>query len=172
MKLIDLDYFKQVNDTYGHQAGDFVLGEVGKMINKVFRMSDIKGRYGGEEMVIVLPNCNQEDARKRAEDLRVQLKEKPLLFKDNRGEEIEIPVTLSAGVSMVDLTEASNRRMDAEEVLKSLVAFADQNLYSAKDYGRNRVVVSKVDLPAATAATAESAPGEPTGESTTATPRA
>jgi diguanylate cyclase (GGDEF)-like protein len=73
LMMIDLDYFKSVNDTYGHQAGDMVLREVGKILHNTLRESDFPARYGGEEFVVILPQTREEQAWILAERLRSQI---------------------------------------------------------------------------------------------------
>ena len=124
--MADLDHFKQVNDTYGHLAGDCVLQEVARRIGVLMRPYDAVGRYGGEEFMIVLPGCTQADALKRAEELRRTVYDLPIPF----GSE-SLTVTCSFGLA------------SALNVLgcQELVAAADKALYTAKRTGRNRVHV-------------------------------
>lgn len=128
--MADLDFFKQVNDTYGHMAGDSVLSGTAKRILAVVRSSDFVGRYGGEEFLVILPDCNRECATAFAERIR--------LFMSNNGmntPEGMIPITISLGVA-VSCTERN--RWDPG----SLVKAADAALYQAKENGRNRVEVA------------------------------
>ncbi len=116
--FFDIDDFKKVNDTYGHEFGDFVLKELGKILKNVFRKSDIIGRWGGEEFIVILPNTEYETAFKLAEKLR-----KIIEGYDFKGRKI----TVSIGVS-----EYSGH---FEKELKN----ADESLYNAKNSGKNRV---------------------------------
>jgi diguanylate cyclase (GGDEF)-like protein/PAS domain S-box-containing protein len=123
--LFDLDYYKGVNDTYGHAAGDEVLCTVARICRAAIREIDVIGRYGGDEFVVILPECNLEAAAIVAERMRKALESSPIKI----GEE-ELVVTLSAGVA-VDLV--------GHLTLDDLLRQADQALYAAKSAGRNCV---------------------------------
>ena len=116
--FFDIDHFKKINDTYGHDFGDYVLKEIGKILKNTFRKSDIVGRWGGEEFIVILPNTNYEDGLKLAEKLR-----KIIENYDFQGKK----VTISIGVSEYN--------GNLEEVLKKV----DEALYEAKRNGRNQV---------------------------------
>jgi len=136
--LADVDHFKKVNDTYGHQAGDAVLRRMAQILPLELRPYDAVGRFGGEEFLLVTPNCDGETAREIANRIRVRILEEPftsLLFNDN------FHVTCSFGIAIADATTAS---------VDALLASADRALYAAKDSGRNSVVVAK-DLRSAAA---------------------
>lgn len=185
MLMIDADYFKQVNDTYGHAAGDFVLREMGKIVHQIFRKRDIKARYGGEELVVVMPGCSLKVAREKAEQLRTAIAEHEFIFNPNQGRApVKIsPVTVSIGVGGLSLLEEQG---NSDELKLKLEKRADALVYAAKELGRNRVVSQDaVDmekllerkkaadvqiLPAAATAAAESATGESTGESASTAP--
>lgn len=124
--LIDLDFFKNVNDNYGHIAGDFVLQEFASMLNIKFRAFDLIGRYGGEEFIIVMSNCAKEDAGHRIEMLLDDVRNRIFEYKEH-----SIKLTFSCGIS--DSTD-----MD-ELILDRLIDMADKRLYKAKNFGRNRV---------------------------------
>lgn len=123
--LLDLDHFKQVNDTYGHFAGDAVLRETAARLKASTRPYDQVGRYGGEEFLVVLPNCELEDARHQAERMR-QLLGGTTMQVDG----MELKVTASFGVTVSD---GSERSPDV------FVRVADEALYRAKASGRNCV---------------------------------
>jgi len=125
--LLDIDHFKKVNDTYGHFAGDAVLRETAARLKSSMRAYDQVGRYGGEEFLVVLPNCDMEQARNQAERMRQRLQESKILADAG----LEIPVTASFGVSISDL---SDRSPDI------FIRVADEALYRAKAGGRNCVV--------------------------------
>jgi len=127
LALIDIDFFKSVNDTYGHQFGDFVLKEIAMLLPASFRKTDMIYRYGGEELTIILTETSLENARIPLERLREIISEHK--FKYN-GEETN--VTISIGVS-TNTAEIQQER--------DLVESADRALYRAKQDGRNRVVV-------------------------------
>lgn len=126
MLIIDLDYFKNINDTYGHATGDIVLQSIAELLKQSFRGSDIPIRYGGEEFLVLLPHCNSEQGLKKAETLRQQIE---VL------NPASIPVTASIGVS------SSLQQQDIS--YKDLFSSADQAMYKAKNCGRNTVVFCK-----------------------------
>ena len=121
--MIDVDDFKIINDTYGHQKGDEALSKVGIIIDKSIRDSDVAARYGGEEMAIILPRTDTDLAVEVAERIRLDVLEE---FKDDLG------ITRSSGVSSIGESSAS-----PEVLLKQ----ADQALYQAKALGKNQVVI-------------------------------
>jgi diguanylate cyclase (GGDEF)-like protein len=126
--MLDIDHFKKVNDTYGHQAGDQILqGFAGRCL-KAVREGDMVGRYGGEEIVILLPETDRDLAVRVAERLGAAVAEKP--FQTTQG---EVTVTVSIGVAAQD---------ENTPHFEALIARADQALYIAKHKGRNRVAVS------------------------------
>ncbi len=128
LALIDLDHFKAINDSHGHAAGDTVLNSVGEIVKTSIRSSDIAGRYGGEELCVVLPQTSAEGAFALAESLREQIEES-VISVDGK----TITVTASIGIA----TWQANYT-DAQQILIS----ADQALYSAKRAGRNKTVVA------------------------------
>jgi diguanylate cyclase (GGDEF)-like protein len=127
--LIDLDHFKQVNDTHGHLAGDDVLIEIAALLHRVVRAVDVVARYGGEEFIVVLPETGAQGAEAFAERLRELIEAQ--LFCQSRSTPIRL--TTSIGVS-------SFPGFGVESV-EDLLANADQALYRAKSEGRNRVRV-------------------------------
>lgn len=130
--MADVDHFKSVNDTYGHQVGDEVLIEVADRVKAGMRSEDSVGRYGGEEFLMVLPGIDGAQAVLIAHRIRLLIAEKP--FPTDAG---DLPVTMSLGVSCTKFPEL----VGAE----NLVRAADQALYQAKEEGRNRVVLSVCD---------------------------
>jgi diguanylate cyclase (GGDEF)-like protein len=125
LAMIDIDHFKQVNDTYGHATGDRVIKSIARLMRQNLRRSDHIGRYGGEEFAVILPRTNLEDAYRRLEDLRKQFSQ--LAQPHANG---EFRVTFSAGLV------GDNGNVAAG----ALVERADDALYTAKRSGRNRVV--------------------------------
>jgi diguanylate cyclase (GGDEF)-like protein len=124
--MIDVDHFKRFNDTYGHATGDVVLQMVGSVLIKSLRPTDLVARYGGEELVVILPDTNTVGARAAAERVRSAVAATPILVADGR----TLPaVTVSIGIAELGET------MDAG----LLLAQADTQLYKAKDAGRNRI---------------------------------
>ncbi|MDG6773112.1 diguanylate cyclase [Thiomicrorhabdus sp. ZW0627] len=142
--VIDIDYFKQINDLHGHAIGDEVLRQIGDMIRENSHPRDVSVRYGGDEMVIIMPNCGYSAASFKAEQLR---KKAALLKPDG----IDISVTI--GVSCVDknrglhLVELMGNIGEEDDDLivdfNTLFEAADQSLYIAKKAGRNRVCINK-----------------------------
>jgi len=133
--MSDIDFFKKVNDTYGHAVGDCVLKSVAKTLKKELRESDIPSRYGGEEFVFLLPHTNIDEAYVVAQRLRSAVEKKKINIEEyNIADVKEISVTVSIGVSEYDKTNK-----DAQSLYQS----ADAALYEAKETGRNRVVVKK-----------------------------
>ncbi|TDY02811.1 diguanylate cyclase [Thiohalophilus thiocyanatoxydans] len=126
LAMVDLDHFKQINDTHGHLAGDKVLKEVGEKIQGLLRSEDFVGRYGGEEFMIILNNTDLAGSNIVMERLRSSVSDNPIEIDDDQ----HIQVTLSAGVTTL-------REEDDED---SFFHRADEALYEAKNGGRNRVV--------------------------------
>jgi diguanylate cyclase (GGDEF)-like protein len=127
--MIDLDHFKLVNDEHGHPYGDFVLAETAAAIREALRESDIVGRYGGEEFVVMLPETERSAAWTVAEKLRVAVAARDLTHDGTA-----VQMTISVGVSALP---AEGVRIETD-----LVARADEALYRAKREGRDRVVVA------------------------------
>ncbi|HUK61339.1 MAG TPA: PleD family two-component system response regulator [Stellaceae bacterium] len=126
--LIDIDWFKRVNDTHGHAAGDAVLRELTSRIARHVRTFDLFARYGGEEFVVVLPETDRRVAEGVAERLRMVVAETPFQVE---GVADGLAVTISIGLAVT---------ADARETADSLLRRADEALYAAKAAGRNRVV--------------------------------
>ncbi|MEB3291019.1 MAG: diguanylate cyclase [Leptolyngbya sp.] len=127
--MLDIDYFKTVNDTYGHDAGDLALQAVGKILRERVRGSDIACRYGGEEMTLILPESNLTATEQRAEALRLEIEH---LRVDYQGIQIK-PFTASLGVACFPHHGCTT---------SILIKAADGALYRAKTNGRNRVEVA------------------------------
>ena len=123
--FFDIDHFKKINDTYGHEAGDVILASVGQMLRKYSRDADFVGRYGGEEFVVLLPELSLANGIKFANKMREVLQNSKFIYKDER-----INVTASCGVSVRSAN--ANSTVTIEE--------ADKMLYLAKQNGRNRVM--------------------------------
>jgi len=129
--MLDLDDFKRFNDTFGHDAGDTLLRELGRLLRAKLRKSDISCRYGGEEFVLVLPDSSLADAEQRVEQIRGLIKELQI----QHGEQLLGALTVSAGVAQAD-----EHNSDPSKLLRA----ADEALYAAKNAGRDRVVVYPV----------------------------
>lgn len=122
--MIDIDFFKLVNDTQGHQAGDLVLAELGAIIKKNIRRSDIAGRYGGEEFIIYLPDINPGTIHELAEKLRKEVE---------KSSTMPVPITVSIGFTTIYHSD------NIEKDIEMMISNADKNLYFAKEHGRNRI---------------------------------
>lgn len=145
--MADVDHFKQVNDTYGHLAGDSVLREVAKRMRSSVRAYDAVGRYGGEEFLIVMPGCDISGATNQAERLRNAIRKEPVDTPDGL-----IAITLSLGVTVGGGVKSAE--------LEELVRTADAALYKAKNGGRNQVVVSGPSQELSAGASPKSIPEE------------
>lgn len=130
--LADLDHFKDINDRYGHLAGDAVLKQVAEVLGADLRGSDAVGRYGGEEFLLVLPETDLAGAEVVAEKIRHRVESLWIPMDDGVGAEVRV----SIGLATLESTSAA----PAEEA-RALIAAADRALYRAKETGRNRVVV-------------------------------
>lgn len=130
--MADLDHFKQVNDTYGHLAGDTVLREAARRMQSCVRPYDYVGRYGGEEFLVVLPGTSSSQAAQLAERLRWALASSPVALWS-----LPIQVTASFGVSGIEAGGYATP--------EALIRTADEALYRAKESGRNRVAGSPAD---------------------------
>ncbi len=123
--MLDIDFFKRVNDQYGHQAGDMVLMQMAKRFKTSVRNVDMVGRYGGEEFLVVLPDADIGISQQIAERIRAHVVSSPI---NNAG--CTINVSVSGGIAKFDETDS----------IESLIDRADKALYKAKEGGRNRVV--------------------------------
>lgn len=132
--LLDIDHFKRLNDTHGHQVGDDVLRQVAAVLVEHARIIDVPARYGGEEFAVVLPSCDRDEALAVAERLRVAIAVSPM----------SVAITVSVGV-------ASFPRHGAQS--DTLIRAADDALYRAKDEGRNRVLEAQEPVRTGLAAT-------------------
>jgi two-component system cell cycle response regulator len=127
--LFDIDHFKQVNDRFGHSAGDDVLRELAERSLNQVRTVDLVGRIGGEEFIVIMPETNLAGAAVVAERLRLAVADEPFVLQDSR---YRLPVTVSIGLAVT----APGEGLDA------LLKRADDALYAAKNGGRNRVVAA------------------------------
>jgi diguanylate cyclase (GGDEF)-like protein len=127
--MADIDHFKEINDTYGHEAGDRVLKDVASLLADALRMPDKVGRYGGEEFLIVLPHTGLAPGRKIVDRIRASVSK----WNFDLGTK-KVRLTISIGVT----------QFKPGEDLEQLMAHADKALYDAKKGGRNIVVASKI----------------------------
>jgi diguanylate cyclase len=125
--VCDIDHFKRVNDTYGHQAGDKVLRIIARSIASRLRKTDFIARFGGEEFVVLMPETSAEQAYAVIDHIRESIAECPFHFKEK-----PVTITLSFGVTAF----AGENKPDA------VFARADKALYQAKEQGRNRVIIA------------------------------
>ncbi|OMH25586.1 sensor domain-containing diguanylate cyclase [Motiliproteus sp. MSK22-1] len=130
--MFDIDHFKKINDTYGHQAGDEVIREVSRWVRKVARTTDVVGRYGGEEFAVILLNTDAAQARYFSERLRRRIEEGLVSYEAD-----EIKFTISLGVA-----EADSHMESYEDWLQ----LADKALYQSKNNGRNCLTVADCPL--------------------------
>jgi diguanylate cyclase (GGDEF)-like protein len=127
--MIDIDHFKDFNDTYGHEAGDAVLHELGKFLKRQMRESDITCRFGGEEFIVLLSESPLDTAQMRAEHLRKAVK----LMRVHSGDELLPEINISVGLAAFPL-HGDN--------IEDIIRAADNALYLAKQQGRDRVCVA------------------------------
>jgi len=123
--MFDIDFFKRINDQYGHLAGDYVLRELARIVQSRIRRDEVFARYGGEEFVIILPETSLDGATSLAENLRSRVEAHAFIFQGER-----IKVTISIGCALL---------ADDDKTAAELVQRADEKLYEAKRSGRNRV---------------------------------
>jgi diguanylate cyclase (GGDEF)-like protein len=123
--MIDIDHFKNINDNYGHSAGDYILREISNLLQTTIREIDILARIGGEEFALVLPETNIDDAHQLAERIRQRISDEKILYKDET-----LHITSSLGISSCTVTNQS---------LEDMLIKADDALYIAKKKGRNQV---------------------------------
>lgn len=129
--MFDIDYFKQVNDEYGHSVGDLVLQKIAEICRMILREIDIIGRIGGEEFAVLLPNTDAEEAKNVAERLRIAMSEG----------EVEMPTDIKSPkfTASFGVMSTGNGAISIDELLNK----ADDALYKAKESGRNRVCVAE-----------------------------
>lgn len=131
LMLLDIDHFKKVNDTWGHQNGDIVLKHMARLLVNTLRQTDLVARFGGEEFVVLLPHTSAEDSLVLAERVRRTIEQSPALISVSHDGYHELRVTVSIGLSC---------RNGDEESPCEILERADRALYQAKQTGRNRVV--------------------------------
>ena len=132
--MLDIDYFKQFNDNFGHEAGDLILHELGHYLLTHLREKDVSCRFGGEEFVLIFPETSLEEICRRAEELRKGIKGMDVTYQGRLLDKVSV----SMGISLFP-----ENGEDADTLLRS----ADQALYSAKARGRDRVAVAGLTVP-------------------------
>ncbi len=135
--MVDLDFFKSVNDTYGHDGGDTVLRSFSEILRRNLRATDVVARFGGEEFVMLMPETNREGAITAMEKVRQMVSSTPVPFEDK-----VIPYTISVGVSIVHGGEIPSENGSFGLVLEEALKRADNALYQSKSNGRNQVTVA------------------------------
>ena len=130
--FLDIDYFKKVNDTYGHSSGDSILKGLAVILTENCRVFDVVSRNGGEEFSVILSDCSAQNAVKIAEKLRKKVE----IHKFYISDKVTINITISIGVSTYP---------DAADNIDNLLGYADNALYGAKRAGRNKVVLYNED---------------------------
>ena len=130
--MLDIDYFKRVNDEYGHQAGDKILIEVVNRVKSKLRPYDIIGRYGGEEFLVGIFGADKEMGSNKAEDFRKCIDEKEFKYSDKK-----LKITISLGMACQKIGDTRNK---IPQLLDDLTKKADDALYRAKETGRNKVI--------------------------------
>jgi len=136
--MIDLDHFKNVNDVYGHAAGDQVLSHMARVLRESVRDSDLPGRWGGEEFIVLLPHTDIKGADKAAKQWLYHLNESPIQMADGT----MLPISFSAGIAVLE----GDEKGDVNTLANHLLHVADGRMYMAKELGRNRVV-AEGDVP-------------------------
>lgn len=129
LMMIDIDYFKKINDVYGHLSGDLILKQLASCLKSCLRLNDLVVKFGGEEIVVVLVDVDAKNAFRAAEKARKTIEEREFT---TINDDIKVHLTVSIGIT----------EYQPQDTLKALISRADANLYIAKEKGRNRVVIS------------------------------
>jgi len=132
--ILDIDNFKSVNDTYGHQFGDTVLMSLAKKLQELSRKSDIVARWGGEEFLILFSQTNMECALKKSEKIRKEVEKLVVNLEDGK----ELKFTISVGVSQIEIK--------SDTTIELAIGRADEALYEAKHNGKNKVCVKSREI--------------------------
>ncbi len=127
--MVDIDYFKKINDTYGHQAGDFILKTLASLLVQNIRVSDLAMRYGGEEFLLVFNGASAIDTYQIMDKLRAMAETMRLQYGS-----FDLKITFSCGISSYPSEKVND--------VNDLIQQADAGLYRAKETGRNRIVIS------------------------------
>ena len=126
--IMDIDYFKKINDTHGHLNGDIVLKDLANIVKNTIRMTDVFGRIGGEEFAVLMPETNKSDAMNLAERIRVNIAESESMLESAR-----VNVTVSIGLSFMTVEDS---------IIQTVLRRADMALFKAKENGRNQILCS------------------------------
>lgn len=146
--MIDFDHFKEVNDKFGHLAGDQILKKIADLIRNQVRVSDVVYRFGGEEFVIFLPNTNSSSAQDLAEKIRKVVRNSNLEIVGEKEEKIILNRTLSIGVVGTDQLSSWDKEDEKNmaNVLEEMATRADSAVYASKEGGRDRVTLYRENL--------------------------
>jgi diguanylate cyclase (GGDEF)-like protein len=136
--MVDIDFFKKINDTHGHLTGDIVLKEIAQTLKKQVRGADSVYRYGGEEFVVLLTDTTRASAHEVAERINKAIHSSKFSIHDNKKEKIK--ATVSVGLTSIGAKEIAKTR-SINKTINKLIHQADKALYRAKESGRNKVVV-------------------------------
>lgn len=128
LAYLDIDFFKKINDTYGHTKGDLILKEIGQILMDTSRESDIVGRYGGEEFIVIMPNTDKIEAIIATQRIRTYVQEHKL--------GVSKKITISCGIQTMQPLKDD----DASKIAEIFYKQADKALYTAKENGRNKVI--------------------------------
>ena len=140
--IFDIDHFKNVNDTYGHPAGDMVLKEIASVLKQTLKATSTAYRYGGEEIAIILPQTSKSQAETFAERLRKKIENNPFIL--SAGQEIKITISLGVAEYKPAAAHTGEPHPSGRDVqdFKEFISKADKALYRAKQKGRNQTVVA------------------------------
>ncbi len=138
--FLDLDYFKKINDVYGHLAGDMALKEFANLIKGEIRESDIAYRWGGEEFTVFLPDANLEGAKEVAERIRNKVARHIFKISNKKGKPVNLKITVSIGCASTGRI-GFDKEAESKDILKKLESESDSALFEAKETGRDRIVV-------------------------------
>lgn len=138
--MVDFDHFKNVNDAYGHSAGDDALRSISQIIKNVMRDSDAIYRFGGEEFVFFLPNTDSQSALILAERIRAAVESADIAVRDKDGQDIVLKKTVSVGCVGTD--QITQEDMETDDLYRDrILNYADRAMYASKNTGRNRVTL-------------------------------
>jgi two-component system cell cycle response regulator len=158
--MLDIDYFKEVNDAFGHEAGDSVLQKFAELLAQQLRSYDGLGRWGGEEFLMLLPGTGVVEAQAVAERIRAAVEKASATLQPAPYPDSQNPLSASLGVASIETLDPAQEDTGSEHWLDELVRAADQALYRAKKEGRNRVSVAGASKPQPPAPAADSAAGQ------------
>ncbi len=158
--MLDIDYFKEVNDAFGHEAGDSVLQKFAELLAQQLRSYDGLGRCGGEEFLMLLPGTGVVEAQAVAERIRAAVEKAASTLQPAPYPDGQNPLSASLGVASIETFDPAQDDTGSEHWLDELVRAADQALYRAKKEGRNRVSVAGASRPPSPAPAADPAAGQ------------